>query len=58
LQLQASTANLYDNFVENFLLTGVIRKDKEFVDFGKLRHVFMSHKMNIHDLIDLIAGVI
>jgi hypothetical protein len=58
LQLQTSSINLYDNFVENFILTGIIKKESELVDFERFKYVFFSHKMNIHDMIDLIAGAI
>ena len=50
-------SDLYETFVENFRLTGVVRIDYDFVDFDRFRQVYLLNKMNILDIIDLISGV-
>ena len=51
------TSDLYETFVENFKLTGILRVDNEIVDFERFKQVYFLNKMNILDLIDLICGV-
>lgn len=51
------TNGLYETFVENYKLTGVLKVDNDFVDFDRFRQIYLLHKMNILDLIDLISGV-
>lgn len=54
---KANTTNeIYENFAENFFLTGVIKDNEQFVDFAKFKSVFNSFKMNILDLLDFVIG--
>jgi len=48
---------LYETFVENYKLIGVIKVEEEYVDFNRFKQVYLFNKMNILDLIDLISGV-
>jgi hypothetical protein len=52
----AKEDSLYNFFIENFTLTGIIAEDKENVNFQKFRQVYESYKMNIYDLLDLMTG--
>ena len=47
---------LFENFLENFYMTGILGKDSNFVDFEKFRRIYNNYQMNIYDLIDLIFG--
>jgi len=48
--------SLFDNFLENFYMTGVLRKEENFVDFKRFKEVYKNYQMNIYDLVDLIFG--
>ena len=50
------TNEIFNNFCDNFYLTGIIKEDSEYVDFEKFKTVFNSFKMNILDLLDFIVG--
>lgn len=48
--------SLFDNFIENYYMTGVIMMDGENVNFDKFRKVYENYQMNIYDIVDLIFG--
>ena len=48
--------SLYNFFIENFTLTGIIHESKENVNFQKFRQTYETYKMNIYDLLDLMTG--
>ena len=52
----AKEDSLYNFFIENFTLTGIISEEKENVNFQKFRQAYESYKMNIYDLLDLMTG--
>ncbi len=52
----AKRKTLFENFIENFYMTGILGKESNFVDFTKFRDVYRNYQMNIYDLIDLIFG--
>ena len=52
----AKRKTLFENFLENFYMTGILGKDSNFVDFARFRDVYKNYQMNIYDLIDLIFG--
>ena len=47
---------LFENFLENFYMTGILKKDEKDVDFKKFKEVYGNYQMNIYDLVDLIFG--
>lgn len=56
--MQPEKANLFENFIENFELTGILKKNTNEVDFERFKYIYSTHKMNIRDMIDLISGVV
>ena len=47
----------YDVLLENYKIFGVMRESSGFVDFENFREVYLSNKMNISDLADLITNL-
>jgi hypothetical protein len=47
---------LFDNFIENYYITGVISQKDENVNFETFQKVYEKYQMNVYDLIELIFG--
>ena len=47
---------MYNFFIENFTKTEIITKDNEYVNFDKFREAYVTYKMNIYDILDLMTG--
>ena len=47
---------LFDNFIENYYITGVITQKEENVNFEMFQKVYEKYQMNVYDLIELIFG--
>ena len=47
---------MYNFFIENFTKTEIISKDNEYVNFDKFREAYLTYKMNIYDILDLMTG--
>ena len=56
LKLADALNSSYHLLMENYKLFEIIRDDWDFVDFIRFREVYMSKRMNVLDLIDLIAN--
>lgn len=48
--------SLFENFLENYYMTGVLTKENKIVDFQRFKAVYLGYQMNIYDIIDLIFG--
>lgn len=47
---------LFDNFIENYYITGVITQKEENVNFEMFQKVYEKYQMNVYDLVELIFG--
>lgn len=47
---------LFDNFIENYYITGVITQNEDNVNFEMFQKVYEKYQMNVYDLIELIFG--
>lgn len=49
--------HIYEKYVYQFEMAGVIREDTKFVDFNRFKFVFNTFKMDILELLDLILNI-
>ena len=52
----ALTAKLYDNFCENYKKTGILKSENTFVDFDRFKQIYLSKRLNIRNLINLLSN--